>query len=1027
MSFSTSKETLQEILVDHLDRATAQSLCEKFQENHFQVPILELLGELKEVSSKIHGEAIRALGEMDRRGCLNSVIPWLDLGITFAQASGALGLRYFKESPLILGLLENEPKRTELLTHVLELADGTLEAAPQCAYEWLKVLPQLWGEIPLSEMQEWARLGMELAEWNYVLGNEFFRESPAIVRAIPMDSAKAWIGFGMKLMVQNQFGKPDYIGTLEFFRTSPRLFLDLSEMKVKQGVIDLGSSLADQSPEQAVLFLTITPEIMAKIPTVEWKIRILQFGLLVADRDPAVTLAYFGRVSEVVAMAGKANDVFDAWFRQGMDALEYSADAGKAFFGLETRQAFSAVEQAMSGVPLRQVARTLKMFARALCGKDVALEGLPEQEGSPAGTGSRSRSSLQAKAQISADGQTIYLPLVMRRSEKRETNQRWYTVMVAHEVGHLEFGTYALSSFTLQHLTASLHARYHRDGPGAPERVHTLGNLFQRYPQPGIIRDLWEIIEDARIDFLLRREYPGLQEDLTSLTREAIETRSFSHGMTAREIVLDALLLLFAGFTKEDFARPGLQEVIDDMWEIAQKILQPTATADDSVKLADRLYLELERRIGTFAQPEDNAESASDTSASSGSNENPEAAEQLEEVYQPVDNWGYRGILNPDHVIGNKEDRPNQKPEGAQPEAGDLLTARTQGNLLRQNPPPSSSPSDSSQDPRDPEFGESPMQQWLQHPLRPVKGQQGIPLREGEYLYEEWDGTVRDYRPHWCRVVEQPAQEGSPEFVAETFQAYGPIVRLIRRYFETIRPEVFRRMGRQSHGEDIDLDALVNWMVDRRKGQVSSDQIYSTRQKRDRQVAVAFLVDMSGSTGRQVGSRARPVIDIEKEGLLLLSEALSAIGDEYAMYGFSGKTRQSVDIHVLKDFHQGSGARVGLSISGIKPRQQNRDGAAIRHATLRLMQQAAKVRLLILLSDGKPLDDDYADEYSLEDTKMALREASLRGVHPFCITIDQAPTDYVRRMYGDIGYIVVDEVDSLPTKLPKIYQRLTAR
>src|SRR5690606_35603019 len=139
--------------------------------------------------------------------------------------------------------------------------------------------------------------------------------------------------------------------------------------------------------------------------------------------------------------------------------------------------------------------------------------------------------------------------------------------------------------------------------------------------------------------------------------------------------------------------------------------------------------------------------------------------------------------------------------------------------------------------------------------------------------------------PHWCRVVEQPAQEGSPEFVTETFQRYGPIVRLIRRYFETIRPEAFRRMGRQSHGEDIDLDALVNWMVDRRKGQISSDQIYSTRQKRDRQVAVAFLVDMSGSTGRHVGSRDRPVIDIEKEGLLLLSEALSAIGDEYAMYG----------------------------------------------------------------------------------------------------------------------------------------------
>ena len=117
----------------------------------------------------------------------------------------------------------------------------------------------------------------------------------------------------------------------------------------------------------------------------------------------------------------------------------------------------------------------------------------------------------------------------------------------------------------------------------------------------------------------------------------------------------------------------------------------------------------------------------------------------------------------------------------------------------------------------------------------------------------------------------------------KTFQTYGPIVRLIRRYFEAIRPEAFRRMGRQSDGEDIDLDALVGWMVDRRLGNDPSDQVYSTRRKRDRHVAVAFLVDMSGSTGRQIGARSRPVVELEKEGLLLLSEALSAIGDQYAI------------------------------------------------------------------------------------------------------------------------------------------------
>ena len=1029
MSSSTPKDELYELLVDRLDAATVQSLDEQLRDPHLRVSVLELLIELKEISSKIQGEAVWALGEVNRNGCLASAIPWLDLGITFAQASGALGLRYFKESPMVLGFLDKESNRDELLAHVLELTDGSYEAAPQCAYEWFKVLPQLCGEIALPEIREWARLGMELAEWNYVLGNEFFRECPSIAKAVPLESAKSWIGFGMKLMVQNSFGKPDYIGTLEFFRTSPSLLLEINDANVKQGVIDLGTSLADHSPEQAVVFLAKAPEVLARVSTDEWKIRILKFGLLVADRDPEATLAYFSQVSGVVVLAGKEDDsaVFDAWFGQGMEALEYSVEAGRAFFGLETRQACSAIEQAMSGVSLRQVARSLKMFARALCGEDVAIEGLPDGGGS-VGAGQMGASPVSGKAQVSADGKTVYLPLVMRRSETREGNRRWYTVMVAHEVGHVEFGTYALSTHVLQRVAAGAQTRYAKEVPSFNRAVHTLGNLFQRYPQPEIIRDLWEIVEDARIDFLLRHEYPGLQEDLTSLTKEAMELRTLSHGMTAREIVLDALLLLFAGFTKEDFTRPGLQEVIDVIWQVARTILHPTATVDESVELADRLYQELERRIGTLEKDNEQLEPLSNTPGVSDSGGQPEAAEHLEEAYQPLSNWGYRGILNPDHIKGGEEEeQASNEQTGGQQDQGDQFGKKAGGDSRSQFERQMPHQPDSSQDPKKPTFGESPMQQWFQPTLRPNDGQQGARLREGEYLYEEWDGTVRDYRPQWCRVIEQAGREGSPDFVDETFQAYGPIVRLIRRYFESIRPEAFRRMGRQSHGEDIDLDALVNWMVDRRQGNDSSDQVYATRQKRDRQVAVAFLVDMSGSTGRQIGTRARPVIDIEKEGLLLLSEALSAIGDQYAMYGFSGQSRQSVDIHVLKDFDQRPGGRVGLKISGVTAKQQNRDGAAIRHATQRLKQQAAKVRLLILISDGKPLDDDYADEYSLEDTKMALREARLQGVHPFCITIDQAPTDYVKRMYGEIGYVVVDEVESLPMKLPKIYQRLTAR
>ncbi|MEX0829935.1 MAG: VWA domain-containing protein [Nitrospirales bacterium] len=1023
MSPQSQPQRLETLLVDQIDLATAQNLVSQLADIQCESALLELIDELGEISSKIQGEAISALGEIGRRGCLGSVVPWLDLGITLAQATGALGLRYFKESPAILGFLGEPAQRAELLAQVLELADGPTESAPQCAYEWFKVLPQLAQDHSQENMQQWASLGMELAGWNYVLGNEFFRESPAIARAIPLEGAKDWIGFGMKLMVQNSFGKPDYVGTLEFFRTSPSLFMEIVEPEVKRRVIDLGSNLADRSPEKAITFLAEAPTILSRLPSQEWKVRVLKFGLLIVDQDPETALIYFRRVPEVLEMQGPSEDttVFDAWFTQGMEALEYSLEAGRAFFALETRQACAVVEEALSGVSLRQVSRSLKMFAMALCGREVSLEPLPE---SGAVSDLAKATTHSARAQLSRKNLTIYLPLMMKRSPTQEGNRRWYSVMVAHEVGHVEFGTYRVSHDVLQRVALNAKARYEKTGKTQEQAIRTLGDLFRVYPQSRIIRDLWEIIEDARIDFFLKQEYPGLQEDLAILTKEAIQTRTLSHGMTAREIVLDALLLYFSGLTNDDFSRPGLQEVIDEVWAIARTILRPTATVNDGIELADRLYQELEARIGTFVSDpdEDQREALSEETSVSEAGHQHEATEHLNDDYQPVLNWEFRGVLNPDHI--EAEDQQTSEPESRGQHSGGGLS---EGMAGRSSDRQQHSPSQASPDPQKPLFGASPLQQWFQPNLQAQDGRHGTSLGSGRFVYDEWDGRIRDYRPQWCQVFEQAGVEGSSDFVDETFHAYGPMVRLIRRYFETIRPEAFRRLGRQSNGEDIDLDALVNWMVDRRHGLEPSDQVYSTRQKHDRHVAVAFLVDMSGSTGRQIGSRARPVIDIEKEGLLLLSEALSAIGDQYAIYGFSGQGRQAVDIHVLKDFEQRSGGRVGLKISGVKSRQQNRDGAAIRHATHRLMQQAAKVRLLILISDGKPLDDDYADEYSLEDTKMALREARQKGIHPFCITIDQAATDYVKRMYGDIGFLVVDEVESLPTRLPKIYQRLTAR
>lgn len=301
-----------------------------------------------------------------------------------------------------------------------------------------------------------------------------------------------------------------------------------------------------------------------------------------------------------------------------------------------------------------------------------------------------------------------------------------------------------------------------------------------------------------------------------------------------------------------------------------------------------------------------------------------------------------------------------------------------------------------------------------------------LPVQDERTIrYPEWDHTIEDYRLNWCQVIERPSEPGSDDSVGETLAAHRSALKSLRRFFEGLRPPAFRRVAGQADGEELDIDAVVRRAAECRAGLEGSERLYIRREKRERDVAVAFLIDISGSTSRQLEG-GRRVIDVEKESLVLLCEALEAVGDQYGLFAYSGQGRGSVDFLTIKDFDDRLGAATAHRLGGLAPRRQNRDGAAIRHASAKLMAREAKTRMLILLSDGRPLDDGYKDDYALEDTKRALREARQCRIDPFCVTIDREADAYLRRMYGEVQFAVLDRAESLPAKLPRIYQRLTA-
>lgn len=303
--------------------------------------------------------------------------------------------------------------------------------------------------------------------------------------------------------------------------------------------------------------------------------------------------------------------------------------------------------------------------------------------------------------------------------------------------------------------------------------------------------------------------------------------------------------------------------------------------------------------------------------------------------------------------------------------------------------------------------------------LNPDEVWAGAYHEEGAFLYNEWDIARQAHKKNWCVLREIDVPPADTAFYHATLARYAGFVRSLRRTFEILRGED-RLLRRQTDGEDIDIDAVVEAWGDVHVGLEMTDRLFTRLHRDERNIAVLFMVDMSGSTRGWIN-------EAEREALILLAEALNTLGDRYAIYGFSGWTRKRCEVFRVKDFDQPWDDDVIGRVCGIEPKDYTRMGAPIRHMVDKLKRIEARTKLLVTLSDGKPDDYDleYRGQYGIEDTRHALFEARREGIHAYCITIDREGQDYLPHMYGAANYTVLDDVAQLPLKVSDIYRKIT--
>jgi nitric oxide reductase activation protein len=302
-------------------------------------------------------------------------------------------------------------------------------------------------------------------------------------------------------------------------------------------------------------------------------------------------------------------------------------------------------------------------------------------------------------------------------------------------------------------------------------------------------------------------------------------------------------------------------------------------------------------------------------------------------------------------------------------------------------------------------------------PIRVVGDTPGATAGVSGALYPEWDTHENRYKPEHCRVIEFPPR-AAPDVAA------GAVARdeLLRRRLTRLGlgPKIVRR---RPDGDDLDVEALTDLLVDLRAGYSPPEHVYLERRKLDRNLGVLILVDASGSAG-DTDPRGRSVHEHQRKAAATLALTLEELGDQVAVYGFRSHGRGAVHLLALKRFAQRFAAGGRARLDQLRPAGYTRLGAGIRHAGAILEAEAGTPhRLLLVLSDGFPYDDGgYESRYAEADARKALEELRAAGIACLCLSIGSSTAaDALERVFGSASHAGAPTLADLSPRMDELF------
>lgn len=893
---------------------------------------------------------------------------WVSIATDIAEKNSTIAVSFLNASSKLVGTIEMDElsdwsnKGIDLIPENPDAAKAFFESSFSNSEKFLGVLDRK-KRICLLDT------GVRIALLNWKNLDDYFVNAPFVIESVSGDRFKEWADIGGEISKQNTI-----IGS-GYYKKSAIALENIDPVHYDE-LFKTVKVLLERNWLLAGTFFEALPEAIKSMSIEDIK-QWANTGIEVYDKCKKVAVDYF-EYSPVLLKNLNISEIRE-WALNGIDIFMENPHYGKLYFTLKSRKSVEYVNQISQGVTLKSVAKVLNYYAIGLSGTNFRI---------------RSKDILQTTGTLQSinpvvSGNTIYLAPSVNLFSNFEDNFKLYKLSILHEVAHRQFTTpkypfeeiipliekYMSVCIENEAFAAGIKnlAFNSNEFKGQNEGVVELSDIIAKVTGSFLIGYILNLIEDARVEYRIMNIYRGLHQDFEGVRHLLLMNRSVPHNKV--EQYLETLLWLSAGYEPVFSIDDKLRTFMDKSRILLEdNIYQPDSSTLDSIETTFKMYHLINK---------DNL---------------------MESTYSAFYNLEYRGTelrksISKKSNCTDFSEYTGDVPETPVSDTYDDETGTNTNEKLKEK-----------------------------EKLETLSIENNWNVLES-YCYDEWDARIYDYKPDWCVVKEIEPLTESNEFYKNSVNHHRNEIAYVKRIFRRMKPETFRKLKRQSDGDEVDLDAFTDALIERKCGINPDNYLYIKRDKRERDVATLFLVDVSAST-QNLLDNGKSILDVEKDALIIMTQALESIGDKYAIYAFSGNTRADVEYYVVKEFGDYLSEDAECKISALKPISNTRLGPAIRHSITKLEQVEAKTKVIFLLSDGEPYDfglreEIYRGHFAEEDTRTAIQEGSAKGMHFFCVTVDKEAEEYLDNIFSDSGYIIIDDVQKIPERLPLIYKKIT--